>query len=63
MFTHLRLNRVNSLELPGELLSQLTDLLFILLDNVALLMRGLLGSHLIDLHIAETSLKQLEPVF
>ena len=52
MLTHLMLYRVNSLELARKLITQLIDLLLILLDHIGMLLLHLL-SHLVVLNIVK----------
>ena len=55
------LKRVNSLELARKLITQLIDLLLILLDHIGMLLLHLL-SHLVVLNIAKASFELLESV-
>ena len=61
MLTHLVLKRVNSLELARKFITQLIDLLLILLDRIGMLLLNLL-SYLVVLDIAKASFKLLKPV-
>ena len=55
------LKRVNSLELARKFITQLTDLLLILLDHIGVLLLNLL-SHLVVLDVTKSAFKLLKPI-